>query len=85
MSGNAKRRPRDGTGGVRGSPCRRHPCSWWHANLVDSYRAAVADQQARAEAATHGYATELDHYWTHTEQRLTFRQWLLGYREERTT
>lgn len=67
---------------MRTSPCRRHPCSWHHANLVESYRAAAEAQLDRAEAATLGYATELEAYWRDVEPRLTFRHWLLNYRED---
>ena len=68
------------------SPCRtsrtgrRHHCSWWHANLVESYRTAARAQAQAAEEATAGYATELADYWA-THQRLTFRVWLTTYRE----
>lgn len=63
------------------SPCRRHPCSWHHANLVESYRAAAEAQQQQAEAASGGYTTELADYWE-THRRLTFREWLMNYRED---
>jgi hypothetical protein len=43
---------------------------------VEGYRAAVAAQEARAEAATLGYPTELAAYWREVEPRLTFRRWL---------
>ena len=73
------------------SPCRidqgkgdrRHRCSAHHADLVESYRLAVEAQNARAEAATAGYATELAEYFDRhdgTERRHTFREWLESYR-----
>lgn len=70
-----------------GSPCRRgpgprrHHCSWWHANLVESYRAAREAQRRRAEDATGGYGPELSDYWETIERPVTFGQWLAGYRE----
>lgn len=68
---------------MRGSPCRKHPCSWWHAELVDGYRSAVRAQEQRAEAATAGYRTELSDYYATVEPRLTFRYWLANHRTER--
>jgi len=62
------------------SPCRRHPCSWWHAELVSSYRAARAAQDARAEAWSAGYATELAAFYREVEAPLTFRDWLVWSR-----
>lgn len=65
---------------------RRHRCSWWHSSLVEGYRAAVRAQQLRAEAATLGYATELADYYDRlngVERRVTFRDFLAGYREPR--
>jgi hypothetical protein len=73
------------------SPCRidkakgarRHRCSPHHADLVEGFRLAVEAQDTRAEAATHGYSTELAAYFDPhdgTERRLTFRDWLKGYR-----
>lgn len=68
---------------MRGSPCRsastgrRHACSWAHATLVESYRAARAAQDARAEAWSSGYATELAAFYRDVEAPVTFRTWLL--------
>lgn len=59
---------------------RRHRCSWQHAEQVEGYRLAVEAQLARAEAATHGYGTELAHYFhpiEGVERRLTFKTWLI--------
>lgn len=66
----------------RASGGRRHHCSWHHAGLVESYRAAAEAQRLRAEAVTHGYATELAEFYGR-EPRLTFRHWLENYREDR--
>lgn len=58
---------------------RRHRCSAQHRDLVESYRLAVEAQNARAEAATIGYPTELASYFSPhggVERRLTFREWL---------
>lgn len=62
---------------------RRHRCSTWHHDLVEGYRLAREVQLQRAEAATHGYATELVEYWRDVEAPLTFRDWLVGHRVER--
>jgi hypothetical protein len=75
------------------SPChidqrkgpRRHHCSTAHADLVRSFRLEQHAQQLRAEAATHGYGTELAAYFgddgngSPVERRLTFREWLVGH------
>lgn len=67
---------------VRGSPCRpgpaHHPhhCSWQHASLVESYRAARHAQDLRAEAWSAGYATELAEFYRTQERPVTFREWL---------
>jgi hypothetical protein len=77
----------------RQSPCRidkakgnrRHPCSRWHAELVEGFRLERHAQQLRAEAATHGHDTELAAYFgddgngSPVERRLTFREWLVGH------
>lgn len=67
---------------MRATPCRRgpaghpHHCSWAHASLVESYRAAREAQEARAEAWSHGYRTELAAFYRDAERRVTFREWL---------
>lgn len=71
----------------RRSPCRidrtkgrrRHHCSPAHAELVEGYRLAAEDQDRRAEAWSHGYATELAEFYRDVEPRLTFRVWLEGH------
>lgn len=55
---------------------RRHRCSWQHQDLVESYRAARRAQEARAEAWSHGYGTELAEFYREVEPPVTFRQWL---------
>lgn len=67
----------------KGKGARRHRCSPHHADLVESFRLAQEAQNARAEAATSGYATELAAYFDPIEgieQRYTFRHWLESYR-----
>ncbi len=44
------------------SPCRPHPCSVEHADLVYTYRGMAEDWQRAAESATGGYATEMLEY-----------------------
>lgn len=67
------------------SPCRaskgprRHRCSWWHSELVTSYRCARQAQDERAEAWSIGYATELAAFYRDVEPPVTFRQWLQGW------
>lgn len=67
---------------MRGSPCRRgpdghrHHCSRAHAELVHSYRAARQAQEARAEAWSLGYRTELAEFYRTRERPVTFRDWL---------
>lgn len=52
--------------------------------MVEGYRAAAEAQRLRAEAASLGYAAELADYWRTVEPRVTFRTYLMGYREART-
>lgn len=74
------------------SPCRidaakgsrRHHCSSAHADLVRGFRLEQESQRSRAEAATHGYETELAAYFGDdgtgdaVERRLNFKDWLIG-------
>lgn len=70
------------------SPCRidstkglrQHRCSAAHASAVEGYRAWREHELAQAEAATHGYETELAEYWREHE-RPTFKAYLLGMRD----
>jgi hypothetical protein len=57
--------------------CRRN-CL--HRELVESYRAERARQEAAAEVASIGYATEHAEY-VEANPLPTFRDWLLGSRE----
>ena len=80
----------------RRSPCRidagkgdhRHRCSWQHAELVEGFRLEQESQRQRAETATHGHETELAAYFGDdgagdaVERRLTFRDWLIGHRDQ---
>lgn len=68
---------------MSGSPCRRHPCSWWHAELVTSYRSARAAWEEQEEAVSAGYATERAEFRASSPPP-TFGQWLRDYREART-
>lgn len=75
------------------SPCRidkakggrRHHCSTAHADLVRGFRLEQHAQRQRAEAATHGYPTELAAYFGDdgtgdaVERRITFKDWLIGH------
>jgi hypothetical protein len=44
------------------SPCREHPCSAEHADLVFTFRSLVDLWNLRAEEATGGYETEMAAY-----------------------
>jgi hypothetical protein len=44
------------------SPCRTHPCSREHADLVRTYRELAETWRIAAEQATGGYPTELARY-----------------------
>ncbi|HEY0690661.1 MAG TPA: hypothetical protein VGD71_16675 [Kribbella sp.] len=44
------------------SPCRRHPCSREHAELVLTFRSLAESWLEAAEQATGGYPTELARY-----------------------
>lgn len=56
-----------------------HPCSRYHADLVEGYRSWRDVEHARAEQESIGYQTELDEYWeTHT--RPTFGRFLRDMR-----
>lgn len=59
---------------------RRHHCSEWHADLVESYRLARAAQDERAEAWAIGYATELAAFYAEVEPPVTFKAWLQDFR-----
>jgi hypothetical protein len=44
------------------SPCRRHPCSVEHAEMVNTFRSIAEDWLREAERVTRGYPSELAHY-----------------------
>ena len=44
------------------SPCRPHPCSVEHADLVYTIRMMREDWEREAERATLGYTTEFEEY-----------------------
>jgi hypothetical protein len=60
-----------------GKGLRQHRCSVAHRAVVDGYRAWRETEELMAEAATHGYATELAEYWS-THGRPTFGAYLRG-------
>ena len=57
------------------SPCRRHPCSREHADLVLTFRSVAETWRVAAEQATGGYRTELARY-RETHPAPTFRDFL---------
>jgi len=57
---------------------RQHRCSRQHAELVDGYQSARTAQEARAEAYSAGYATELAEFYRDVEPRVLFKDWLIG-------
>lgn len=63
----------------RGPGPRVHHCSWWHEDLVESYRTARAAWEAQEEAVALGYGTERAEFAAATTPP-TFRAWLAGYR-----
>lgn len=64
----------------RSKGVHQHRCSRAHAETVDGYRSWVAHEEATAEAATHGYPTELADYWRDRGGRPNFRTYLLDMR-----
>jgi hypothetical protein len=44
------------------SPCRPHPCSVEHADVVYTFRLMQEDWERQAEDASRGYTTELAEY-----------------------
>lgn len=71
------------------TPCRadsskglaQHRCSRAHRDAVQGYHAWRDSEYAAAEAATHGYETELAEYWS-AHPRPTFKAYLQGMRDE---
>jgi hypothetical protein len=58
------------------SPCRRHPCSVEHADVVRSFWDIQRQWRADAEAATGAYETEMASYSQNNPQP-TFRDYLI--------
>jgi hypothetical protein len=61
------------------SPCRRHPCSLEHADVVTGFREHAARWEAEAERETGGYETDLVRYAL-DHPRPLFRDWLIHQR-----
>jgi len=61
------------------SPCRRHPCSVEHAELVRGYREYASMWEQQAEIATGGYESDMQMY-LQSNPRPQFRDWLLHNR-----
>lgn len=61
------------------SPCRRHPCSLEHADVVTGFREHAALWEAEAERVTGGYAADLEAY-EQSHPRPLFRDWLINSR-----
>lgn len=59
------------------SPCRPHPCSVEHAEVVRGYRELAQRWEDRAEQATGGYATETTRY-LEDHRRPSFKDYLMG-------
>lgn len=59
---------------------RRHRCSWWHRDVVESYRLARQVWEEEEERVAIGYATERAEFRRDSPPP-TFRQWLEQYRE----
>lgn len=63
----------------RVSPCRAHPCSAEHADVVLEFRATAELWQQQADEQTKGYAEELERYRQEHPPPL-FRDWLIHNR-----
>jgi hypothetical protein len=62
------------------SPCRKHPCSVEHAELVRGFREHSALWEEQAERETGGYAGDMAAY-LETHPRPQFRDWLIHTRK----
>lgn len=58
------------------SPCRSHPCSVEHADVVRGFRESARLWLEQAEATTGGYSTEMARY-AEEQPRPTFREYLI--------
>jgi hypothetical protein len=63
------------------SPCRPHPCSRGHADLVRTYRELAESWRLAAEQATGGYPTDLALY-RESHPAPKFRDFLTHYRND---
>jgi hypothetical protein len=61
------------------SPCRRHPCSVEHADVVQSFREAVRLYDEQAERVTGGYEWEMARY-REDHPRPTLKNYLIKRR-----
>lgn len=64
------------------SPCRTHPCSVEHADLVVSFRDIAAGWAEAAELATGGYSADLATY-RESHPAPSFREHLIRTARER--
>lgn len=64
------------------SPCRSHPCSAEHAEIVAGFREHAALWEQEAERETGGYAGDLAVY-VQSKPRPLFRDWLIHTRRPR--
>lgn len=64
------------------SPCRRHPCSREHADLVRSFRELAEVWLREAERVTRGYEAELAHH-LQSNPRPSFKGFLVASRRPR--
>jgi hypothetical protein len=61
------------------SPCRQHPCSREHADLVRSFRETVEIWERIADQATKGYEAEMALY-LQSHPRPTLKRFLVASR-----
>ncbi|HEV2779092.1 MAG TPA: hypothetical protein VGX25_06775 [Actinophytocola sp.] len=66
----------------RCSPCRRHPCSVEHADLVRTFRSLAEDWRRAAERATGGYEREM-RLFVESHPRPTLKPFLVASRRQR--
>lgn len=64
------------------SPCRKHPCSVEHADVVWGFREVARLWEEQAEAITGGYESEMDRY-AEDHPRPTFRDYLIKRKRAR--
>lgn len=61
------------------SPCRKHPCSVEHAEVVRGFRELAASWEERAEREAGDYSADLALY-AQSNPRPLFRNWLIHTR-----